>query len=161
MNWIEMLRPILNEYKDGNLEEPLDGDGVDDLCRIIKAKINLHEGNLTNSEYEQILDGCDESNYIVEESKGDDLPDGLQKYIDGVALNILHRNYHKSTNGIWSKAEVDEEMGDEWIGQDEYYVVNIDFGCQDDTRNESYRESIDVWKDKKTGKWTISDKEKV
>ena len=161
MNWIEMLRPILNEYKDGNLEEPLDGDGVDDLCRIIKAKINLHEGNLTNSEYEQILDGCDESNYIVEESKDDDLPDGLQKYIDGVALNILHRNYHKSTNGIWSKAEVDEEMGDEWIGQDEYYVVNIDFGCQDDTRNESYRESIDVWKDKKTGKWTISDKEKV
>ena len=95
------------------------------------------------------------------QKKDDDLPDGLQKYIDGVALNILHRNYHKSTNGIWSKAEVDEEMGDEWIGQDEYYVVNIDFGCQDDTRNESYRESIDVWKDKKTGKWTISDKEKV
>ena len=67
--WIAQLLPILEEYKDGNLEEPLDGDGVDDLCRIIKAKINLHEGNLTNSEYEQILDGCDESNYVVEESK--------------------------------------------------------------------------------------------
>ena len=28
----------------------------------------------------------------------DKLPDGLQKYIDGVALNTLYRNYHKSTN---------------------------------------------------------------
>ena len=82
-----------------------------------------------------------------------DLPDGLQKYIDGVALNILYQNYHKSTNGIWCKAEVDEEMGDEWLGQDEYYVVNIDFGCQDDTRNEQYRESIDVYRDKETGAW--------
>ena len=91
------------------------------------------------------------------QKKDDDLPDGLQKYIDGVALNILHRNYHKSTNGIWSKAEVDEEMGDEWMGQDEYYVVNVDFGCQDDTRNEQYRESLDVWRDKETGEWTCSD----
>ena len=82
------------------------------------------------------------------------LPDGLQKYIDGVGLNILYRNYHKSTNGIWSRAEIDETDGDEWMGQDEYYVVNIDFGCQDDTRNEQYRERMDVWKDKETGKWT-------
>ena len=82
------------------------------------------------------------------------LPDGLQKYIDGVGLNILYRNYHKSTNGIWSRAEIDEEMGDEWMGQDEYYVVNVDFGCQDDTRNEQYRESLDVWRDKETGEWT-------
>jgi len=69
MKWIDFLVPIINEYKEGSLDEPLDGDGVDDLCRIIKAKINLHEGNLTNSEYDQILDGCDESNYVVEETK--------------------------------------------------------------------------------------------
>ena len=82
------------------------------------------------------------------------LPDGLQKYIDGVGLNILYSNYHKSTNGIWSRAEIDETDGDEWMGQDEYYVVNIDFGCQDDTRNEQYRERMDVWRDKETGEWT-------
>ena len=90
----------------------------------------------------------------------DELPDGLQKYIDGVGLNILYSNYHKSTNGIWSRAEIDEEDGDEWMGQDEYYVVNIDFGCQDDTRNEQYRERMDVWRDKETGEWTCSDSPK-
>ena len=66
----------------------------------------------------------------------------LQAYIDEVALNILYRNYHKSTNGIWSKAEVDEHLDD---GHGEYYVVIVDFGCQDDTRNESYREEIYVY----------------
>ena len=71
-----------------------------------------------------------------------ELPDGLQKYIDGVGLNILYRNYHKSTNGIWSRAEVDEHLDD---GHGEYYVVIVDFGCQDDTRNESYREEIYVY----------------
>ena len=88
------------------------------------------------------------------------LPDGLQKYIDGVGLNILYSNYHKSTNGIWSRAEIDEKMGDGWMGQDEYYVVNIDFGCQDDTCNEQYRERMDVWRDKETGEWTCSDSPK-
>ena len=57
MNWIEMLQPIIDEYKDGNLDEALDGDEVDDLCGIIHAKINLQEGNITNAEYERILDG--------------------------------------------------------------------------------------------------------
>ena len=71
------------------------------------------------------------------------LPDGLQKYIDGVGLNILYRNYHKSTNGIWSRAEIEFEHEDEQGNP--YYEVNIDFGCQDDTRNESYREEIYVY----------------
>ena len=66
----------------------------------------------------------------------------LQAYIDEVGLNILYSNYHKSTNGIWSKAEVDEHLDD---GHGEYYVVIVDFGCQDDTRNESYREEIYVY----------------
>ena len=55
MKWIEMLQPIIDEYKDGG--EPLDGDDVDDLCGIIHAKISLQEGNITNAEYERILDG--------------------------------------------------------------------------------------------------------
>jgi len=77
------------------------------------------------------------------------LLDGLQKYIDGVALNILYQNYHKSTNGIWSRAEIEEVFD----GDDGFilYVVNIDFGCQDGTRNESYRERVDVYK--KDGEW--------
>lgn len=55
-SWIEQLMPIINEYKDGD-DEALDGDSVDKLCNIIKAKINLQEGNITNEEYEKILDG--------------------------------------------------------------------------------------------------------
>jgi len=55
MKWIDQLLPIIDEYKDGG--EALDGDEVDDLCGIIHAKINLQEGNITNSEYERILDG--------------------------------------------------------------------------------------------------------
>ena len=74
----------------------------------------------------------------------EELPDGLQKYIDGVALNILYRNYHKSTNGIWSRAEIEFEHEDEQGNP--YYEVNIDFGCQDDTRNEQYSETIYVFK---------------
>ena len=108
------------------------------------AEFRLVEGIIEGLEF--VLDRTNEQ----PENK---LPDGLQKYIDGVALNILYQNYHKSTNGIWSRAEIDEEMDAEWMGQDEYYVVNIDFGCQDDTRNEQYRESIDVYRDKETGEW--------
>ena len=81
----------------------------------------------------------------------EELPDGLQKYIDGVGLNILYSNYHKSTNGIWSKAEVDD-VTDNGCG-DVVYVVNVDFGCQDDTRNESYRDTIYVYQ--KEGEWTM------
>ena len=128
--------------------------GDDDIYEILT--------DIANGDYKpkvlksDILSTADDLSFM-EEPK---LPDGLQKYIDGVGLNILYRNYHKSTNGIWSRAEIDETDGDEWMGQDEYYVVNIDFGCQDDTRNEQYRERMDVWRDKETGEWTCSDSPK-
>ena len=60
-SWIEQLLPIIEEYRGGVVllvndeNEPLDGDEVDDLCKIIKAKINLHEGNITQKEYDEIL----------------------------------------------------------------------------------------------------------
>ena len=60
-SWIEQLLPIIEEYRGGVVllvndeNEPLDGDEVDDLCKIIKAKINLHEGNITQKEYDKIL----------------------------------------------------------------------------------------------------------
>ena len=53
-NWIEQLLPIIEEYKSGS-DEPLDGDDVDDLLKIIKAKINLQEGNITEQEYNELL----------------------------------------------------------------------------------------------------------
>ena len=53
-SWIEQLMPIIEEYRDGS-NEPLDGDAVDDLVKIIKAKINLQEGNITEEEYNEIL----------------------------------------------------------------------------------------------------------
>lgn len=53
-SWIKQLLPIIEEYKDGN-NEPLDGDEVDDLVEIIRAKINLQEGNITEEEYNKIL----------------------------------------------------------------------------------------------------------
>lgn len=45
---------LIEEYKDNN-NEPLDGDEVDRLCKIIKAKINLSEGNITQEEYDNLL----------------------------------------------------------------------------------------------------------
>lgn len=53
-NWIEQLLPIIEEYKDGS-DETLTTDEVDDLIKIIKAKINLHECNITDEEYNRIL----------------------------------------------------------------------------------------------------------
>jgi len=54
-NWITQLLPIRNEYMEGN-PEPMDGDDVEDLIKIIRAKLNLNEGNITPEEYENILD---------------------------------------------------------------------------------------------------------
>ena len=148
MKWINQLLPILEEYKDGG--EPLNGDEVDSLCSIIKAKINLQEGNITDAECDRILDGEPET-YVTPTCKEVPMPDGLQEYIDGVGLNVLYRNYHKSTNGTWSRAEVEECVEDD---HGEYFIVNVDFGCQDDTRNESYRVTIHVYNNGK--EWRVN-----
>tara|TARA_R100001594_G_scaffold134820_1_gene176166 strand:+ start:231 stop:524 length:294 start_codon:yes stop_codon:yes gene_type:complete len=80
----------------------------------------------------------------------------LQKYIDGVGLNILYSNYHKSTNGIWSSAEVVDKGT--FIDPDDiemtYYEVCITYGCQDDTRDEKYDEVIFVHFDKTQEVWS-------
>lgn len=52
--WMETtLRDIIIEFRGS--DEPLDGDGVDELIEILRAKINLHEGNITEDEYEKLL----------------------------------------------------------------------------------------------------------
>jgi hypothetical protein len=53
-SWIQQLLPIIVEFKDGN-EDPLNSNEVEQLCYIIKAKINLNEGNITEEEYENLL----------------------------------------------------------------------------------------------------------
>ena len=65
-SWIEQLLPIIDEYKDGD-DEALDGDEVDRLCDIIKAKINLHQGNITEEEYESLIDIRDDKDDIPSE----------------------------------------------------------------------------------------------
>jgi hypothetical protein len=52
-NWVEQLKPIIDEYKDG--DGTLDKDEVRDLCFIIEAKINLSEGNITQKKYDELL----------------------------------------------------------------------------------------------------------
>jgi len=52
--WMDKLIPIVLDFRGDSpeeKEEPLDGDDVDRLCEILKAKINLHEGNITEEEY--------------------------------------------------------------------------------------------------------------
>ena len=44
---------IIKEYKDGD-EDPLNGDDVDRLTEIVRAKLNLIEGNITQEEYEKM-----------------------------------------------------------------------------------------------------------
>jgi hypothetical protein len=87
--WIDYLIPIINDYKDGS-DEPLDGDGVDDLCRIIRAKIDLHEGNLTEEEYEAILDGQDpfaelNAEYAAAHKGDDSEPETYHKEVESQA----------------------------------------------------------------------------
>lgn len=55
-SWMDLtLQQIISEYKDGEEEVPLDGDEVEDLINIIRTKINLHQGNITQEEYDRLL----------------------------------------------------------------------------------------------------------
>lgn len=56
MGWMKLtLEEIINEYKDGSSDESLDSDEVEHLVEIIKAKIDLNEGNLTEYEYSLLM----------------------------------------------------------------------------------------------------------
>lgn len=52
---IEQLQFIIDEYKNGE-NRPLDGDEVDVLCDLIKVEINLNEGNITQEEYNILIE---------------------------------------------------------------------------------------------------------
>lgn len=62
MSWLKLtLEQIIEEYRGGSVSFaedenlPLTTDEVYDLAYIIKAKINLHEGNITEEEYNNLL----------------------------------------------------------------------------------------------------------
>ena len=50
-NWIEQLRPIIKDYKDGNLR-PLNSQEVERLTLIIRLQIDLEEGNISKKDLE-------------------------------------------------------------------------------------------------------------
>lgn len=56
-NTLPLLSPIVSNYKSllGGSEEPLDGDDVEGLVIIMRAIINLQEGNITEEEYREVL----------------------------------------------------------------------------------------------------------
>ena len=53
VSWTRQLQPLIDDYSGG--AEHLDDDEVDRLCHLIKAKINLHQGNITEEEYEDTV----------------------------------------------------------------------------------------------------------
>lgn len=124
-SWIEQLLPIIEEYKDGDTEA-LDGDSVDVLCNIIKAKINLQEGNITEKEYNIILDGGSLENEVK--------PTRLQKGWIKQANKYLHfedygNDYDQTTLNVIAKIRdhADQNaMIDHVLGDDE----NV-FPCED------------------------------
>ena len=53
-SWIEQLRPIIKDFKDGS-NETLTPQEVERLSLIIRLKIDLEEGNITKKDLEDAL----------------------------------------------------------------------------------------------------------
>ena len=53
-SWIELLRPIIKDFKEGS-NEALSPQEVERLSSIIRFKIDLEEGNLNNMEMEDTV----------------------------------------------------------------------------------------------------------
>lgn len=50
----ETVAQIIKEFKgEADNTDPLDGDDVEVLCRLLRIKANLIEGNITEAEYKQ------------------------------------------------------------------------------------------------------------
>jgi len=54
-SWIDQLRPIIKEYKDGD-DSPLTSEEVERIALIIRFKIDKEEGNITEEEIERAMD---------------------------------------------------------------------------------------------------------
>ena len=53
-SWIELLRPIIKDFKEGR-NEALSPQEVERLSLIIRFKIDLEEGNLNNIKIEDTI----------------------------------------------------------------------------------------------------------
>ena len=53
-SWIELLRPIIKDFKEGS-NEALSPQEVERLSLMIRFKIDLEEGNLNNIEMEDTV----------------------------------------------------------------------------------------------------------
>ena len=54
-SWIDQLRPIIEEFKDGD-NTPLSSIEVERLALIIRFKIDVEEGNISVEDMERALD---------------------------------------------------------------------------------------------------------
>ena len=55
-DWITQLLPIIEEFKDGD-DTSLDSEEVEKLSLIIRLKIDVHQGNISDKELEIALSG--------------------------------------------------------------------------------------------------------
>ena len=53
-NWMEQLRPIIKDYKDGS-HKSLTSQEVERLALIIRLKIDLEEGNISKNDLEIVI----------------------------------------------------------------------------------------------------------
>ena len=54
-SWIDQLIPIIEEYKDGD-DTPLTQVEVERLALIIRFKIDVREGNISDSDIEKAIE---------------------------------------------------------------------------------------------------------
>jgi len=54
-SWIDQLRPIIKEYKDGD-DSPLTPEEVERIALIIRFKIDKEEGNISAEDIESAMD---------------------------------------------------------------------------------------------------------
>jgi hypothetical protein len=54
-DWMEYLVPIKENFR-GSSKEKLSMGEIDTLSLIIRAKINFHQGNITEKEYTRIVE---------------------------------------------------------------------------------------------------------
>jgi len=54
-SWIDQLRPIIKEYKDGD-DSPLTPEEVERIALIIRFKIDKEEGNISEGDIANAMD---------------------------------------------------------------------------------------------------------
>lgn len=110
--WIEMkLGEIATEYGEG---EPLDDDDVDDLMAILKIKVNFHQGNITEEEYEEAIAELQPLRGVLVATFVSVWDDSSE-----IRTRCLYDDYHKYIKSVETSEETPEGMLTR-----EYIIVN-------------------------------------